>query len=339
MGGLRAFAESSRLCRALAQPYFFKPSLMAKLPKQVSGNVSGHNFCYTVVVSTTGNYKTLRVHGLMKHWMTTQECKLQDLTNILAENGASYRSLELLSKPEWTTCSYGWSSPAMVNIISAHMPMLSRLSITLPNLPADCLTYINWVERCLHARKNASPVSQMPNLRHLQLHQHLNASWRTEQLVILKSTVGCGVAESLYDTIMEKKQGVPLDQLDIILEVTLNDFFARQYFEDIPGTTQVVMSCKAGETLTGRSPKTLTCDIPVLGQLVERRKRLEQVSGDRWTWAKCVGPFTWKRLRAGWPSPSKARLCVSNAATTYAVALHKCSLKPWEGPGRLLWPG
>ena len=290
-------ARTSRTCRALASPYFFRP-VECEFKELKRNDVVGRP--PVVTLSTKDNFKTLT----LQRTLYPTEDSSRTISQVLSVDG-TYECFEYL--PDRAMCHCDHSAPALsapaLDVLSRHLPFLSRMAIDINEFMGYSTSWDRAFENGIGRRtmfpmqlRNLSPlaspkdgtdmicaIARFDNLRHLTLRYKL----RLEQSTLMHPTPGCQAACELFESIHGRKRGQTLLQLEMVFNINSTTFFCRGSWNwpDIISNKMTVTCDEGFSVQDGRKPQyRSTCDNPHFGKMVERRWRTEMFYGEMaWT--------------------------------------------------------
>ena len=238
-------------------------------------------------------------------------------------------------------------TPQALDIINKACPVLLKLTIGLERISDYCTTK-GISAKCApssEAKKSIDALAQFSTLRHLELHFKLEE----EQLQLMYPREGCQAARTFYNRVQASKKGARLESLSIVFYTLTNTIFgACDYYGPIVPNEyprlDVTMTCRLwvdGNTEPGQMKEDLilSCDLPIFGRILDRKKQAERLLGDvnsSNSWRRDAGPRTWKRIRKEWPHPSSMSLFVAKATTLPSVLAWSVVIKGRKVGARLI---
>ena len=287
ISGLRALANTSRTCRALASPYFFKP-LECEF-NELEPNHGPEN-TPVVILSAVDNPKTLNVHREPK----PRRHRRVNITQVLnVEN--TFGCFECLS--------FRLPPPAL-DLLSRTLPLLSRLVINLENFVGYSTS---WDQAHTRAKMNMGVDSYAPlsyrvgldsvcaiarfrNLRHLTLHFKLHE----DEVMLMHPSPGCQAVREVLESIRGRQEGQRLARLEVVFCANWFSIYTLGYRPLSAGkihpptvsTTMITVCSIDTPSQASKKPQChCTCSNPQYGKVIERRKRLEKLYGEPvWRW-------------------------------------------------------
>lgn len=294
ISGVRALAHTSRTCRALASPYFFKP-LKCEFKELQTGD--GQQNPPVVLLSAADNFKTLQFHVVPQ----PRGHQLMTITQVLSVED-TYECLEYLpDRCGSLVDQFNLSVPAL-DLFSRTLPMLSRLVLDLgyfigystswdqaykkatEKFTRNYLPYIDGLD-IIHA------IARFQTLRCVTLRYKLVR----DQIALMHPNPGCEAVREMFESLQRRKRGQSLVRFEVVFYTSSTMIFGRHYKTCTVSTTMKIVcnndtfSSQGGE----QSQCNFTCDDPRYGKAIERRKRIERLYG-KLAWTKGFGTIQHK---------------------------------------------
>lgn len=197
------------------------------------------------------------------------------------------------------------------DVLSHSLPSLSKMVLGLdeftgysPSWDQAYKKATGRTARYLHTPRSCADITEIvcaltrfENLSHLTLHYEL----REDQVALMHPTPGCEAVRELFESIQIRKRGRSLVQLDVVFRTHAPAVFGwgKRSWRINPSTVSVTMTVVNANTSSqnGKQPQyTCTCDNPLYGKLIERRKRIERLYGKP-AWTYRLGSTQWKLLQ------------------------------------------
>ena len=290
----------SRICRALASPYFFKP-FRCEFGELIRSD--GRRHPPAVTLNTKDNFKTLKLHQEIEPYL--EPGKQMTITQVLSVQH-TYECLEYL--PGSAFGHFNLSVPAL-DILNRFLPSLSKLVLGLgefkgyspswdhthkkvrgtvyPDPPAP-LAYVDGLDLIC-------AIARFENISRLTLHYYL----QHDQVALMHPIPGCEAVCELFQSIQSRKRGKPLVHLDVVFYTSLVNIFGRvdpwwySGWSDGPAAVTISCSNDTSSRVDQHPQYTCTCDNLLYGKVIERRKRIERVYGYP-AWSYRLGSVQWK---------------------------------------------
>lgn len=253
----------------------------------------------TVVLSYIKDFKTLKIHD-----SSYAKGKEYPSIDCVLKSEASFECIELLQMSQYTDSRI----PAALEVFNRCCPTLSKLVIDLgyftgwsPGWDRE-LREATASRRSLPVRQVPGPLvrgnfivsrlGEFPNLRHLVAH-FMN---ETAQIALMHPSQGLQAVREMYQEIEKHKQGLRLEQLDVVFNTWQGNVYGCVYRYCNDSKIAVTMTCRyvGVENRKTREDFALTCDNERYGKMIERRKTAEKLYGDR-AWQHHLGPYFWER--------------------------------------------
>jgi len=332
--GIRPFAASSRICRALASPFYYNT---LKVVIQTFASTYGLG-SVALTLTPSNDSKLLR---LRKPCIARGPYRgLPAIEDVLKYDN-SYAALEYLPSSESIGAEqYYQLTASALGTLSGGFPLLRKLVIELGDFigGADGVGEFDrkrsWLPKdpTMSALDKIQALGRFPNLRHLQLHLHLNP----DTIEIMRPQTGPCVALHIMDLLQSHKTGVRLEQLDLVFWTFAKHFLWNGSYST--ETMSVVMTCKIGETVGSSDKYVTSCDGSVYAKIIAYRKKIEKL-GKRVRWNHDLNPSIYANLVAEYPDQSRARRICSKAVAIPSLVfskLHKRWRKVASRPKRIL---
>lgn len=315
ISGVRALALASRICRALASPYFFKP-VNCEFKELKGSDMIRHP--PVVTLSTKDNFKTLTLQPRTP----SRTDRTRTISQVLSVDG-TYECFEYLPdrvRFHDITSPPALSAPAL-DLLSRNLPLLSRMTIGFKEFMGYSTSWDRVFEKAIRRRtlfpmevRDLFPlvshtdgldmicaIARFENLRHLALHYEL---W-PEQATLMHPTPGCQAACELYESIQARKRGQSLLQLKVVFNFDSVYLFCHRGSWKFPKiiANKMTITCDEGFSMQdGRKPQCRSaCDIPHFGKIIERRWRTEMLYGER-AWRHRLGGIQYELLHGKYKS-------------------------------------
>lgn len=298
IGGLRAFSQVSRTCRALASPYRFKP-LRVKLGELVKADFPDVLHSMTVTLSYRDGFKTLKMHGL-----SCADFPKTPGIEYLLKAEQFFECLEFLPAAKWVTDSYNISNP-ILEVFNRNCPSLSRIVIGLGPFhgysPGWDREYRESVAvrrrlpvRCISVQLSVGQ-SIVRTLAGFQTLSHLTVHFTIEQdeTALMHPVQGQHAVREMYHGIEKLKEGVRLSQLDVAFSTCWTNIFGRASQRHASVKVQFAISRQHFQRNRKGHKYVVTCDESRYGKIIERRQEAVKLYGPR-AWEDYLGPYTWE---------------------------------------------
>ena len=182
-----------------------------------------------------------------------------------------------------------------IDLFHSCLPMLSELVIDLGDFHGYSTGWDRVVREDIRRRRfpvnlylakvTIAPLSKFTNLRHLTIH------FLIVHLQLLRERQARQAAFELYKSLESRKQGVRLDQLDVVFYTWACNIY---------GYNGTLSEVKVSVTITVRplqKPKgdrrySVACNNSHCGKLLDRRKKAEKLYGPN-AWIYRLGPHAW----------------------------------------------
>ena len=243
-----------------------------------------------VTLSTADDFKTLKFH-----WERQPDGdRLKTINQVLSVEH-TYESFEYLPDRSWRSFpNCNLSAPAL-DLLSCHIPSLSRLDIDLGEFTGYSASWDQAYTKIVAKHKIYSyagysyvdgseivcAIARFQNLRHLTLHYQLHP----DQLALMHPIPGCEAARELFEAIQRQKRGQALVRLDVVFYAYSRALFGvvPPLYDVDPKTSNTMTVAANNDTFPqgGKQPQCrCTCDNPDFGKVIERRRRTERLYGE-----------------------------------------------------------
>lgn len=305
--GLRAFAQVSRTCRALASPYRFKPLRVNIYENDPFLDTDVPNPA-SVLLSYCDEYKVLKVHS-PSNALAKDEPMIEDI--LKAED--SFECIEYLLDEKWLSNSLCYNNIHLVlEVFSESCPGLSRLIVDLgffygfspgwdreyrESIALSRGISVNRLRRpqCVGQRLLRTLASSQ-NLRHLTVHFNLEGN----QVALMHPGQSQIAVREMYHELEKCKEGIPLAHLDVVFYTSLGNICGCFPCPHPREKARIAVSYQRIDK-PGQEPSyTMDCDNYRLGKLMECRRSTEELYG-LGMWQNYFGLLTCKLWR-GRPS-------------------------------------
>lgn len=267
----------SRICRALASPYFHRTL------KVGFGEIPVDRGFTAVCLSAVDDFKTLKIHNSFG-W---PDVFYPHITTVLSGD-QSYQSVEYVRNRERP--GFHDLSATALDVLNGCCPLVSKLTIELEHVTQYYAAADLANKEASQERGIIDALAEFPNLRHLQIHFAL----REHELEFAHQDQGCKAVGQLYQAIQNKRHGMRVERLDVILYT-----MPKKLGGFIDGNLQMTMTCRIIESGEAKEAPVLKCDDPVFERLDDRRKVAERLYGGR-VFDRHFRPSVWGRLRGRW---------------------------------------
>jgi hypothetical protein len=255
----------------------------------------------TALLSYIDDFKTVKIHGL-----SYAKGKEHPCIDYVLKTEDPIECIEFLEDSTHNESRM----PSALDVFNRCCPMLSKLVINLGQFHGYSPGWDREYREAIASRRML-PIRQIPistfigrviiskladfrNLRRLTVHFMLDY----EQITLMHPSQGLQAAREIYQEIEKCKQGVRLEQLDVIFNTSSSNIYGCLYGYHTEGKVGVMMTCRCVESEERETKEALLliCNDRQCGKMIERRKKAEKIYGCR-AWQHKLGPYTWKRLQ------------------------------------------